>query len=162
MGGNYILIWEYVKNIFLLFRDLIWLIGCARSYLHNLTKPFTIRTMKNLPWILLSALLLTVPPAFAQAPAAAPGPVIPAPAKKAWLIRLIPPRPTFDKDMTDAEGALMEQHFVYWKGMFEKGSACSEALFSTPKVSTASSSSRPQAKTRHAILPQPIPASRQA
>ena len=40
---------------------------------------------------------------------------------KSWLIRLIPPRPTFDKDMTDAEGALMEQHFLYWKGMFDKG-----------------------------------------
>ena len=40
---------------------------------------------------------------------------------KSWLIRLIPPRPTFDKDMTDAEGALMEQHFLYWKQQFDKG-----------------------------------------
>jgi uncharacterized protein YciI len=40
---------------------------------------------------------------------------------KSWFIRLIPPRPTFDKDMTEAEQKLMEQHFVYWKGLFEKG-----------------------------------------
>lgn len=40
---------------------------------------------------------------------------------KTWFLRLIPPRPTFDKDMTDAEGALMEQHFVYWKDQFDKG-----------------------------------------
>jgi uncharacterized protein len=47
-----------------------------------------------------------------------------APAKvpvKTWLIHIIPPRPTFDKDATPAEDALMEQHFVYWKGLNEKG-----------------------------------------
>jgi uncharacterized protein YciI len=40
---------------------------------------------------------------------------------KSWLIRLIPPRPTFDKDATPAELALMEQHFAYWKDLNEKG-----------------------------------------
>ena len=42
-------------------------------------------------------------------------------AAKTWFIRLIPPRPTFDKDASPAEQALMEQHFLYWKGLFEKG-----------------------------------------
>jgi uncharacterized protein YciI len=37
------------------------------------------------------------------------------------LIRLIPPRPTFDKDTTEAEQKLMDQHFLYWKGLLEKG-----------------------------------------
>jgi uncharacterized protein len=40
---------------------------------------------------------------------------------KSWLIRLIPPRPTFDKDATPAEEALMEQHFAYWKDLNAKG-----------------------------------------
>ena len=40
---------------------------------------------------------------------------------KSWFIRLIPPRPTFDKDMTESEQKLMEQHFIYWKDQFEKG-----------------------------------------
>jgi uncharacterized protein YciI len=44
-----------------------------------------------------------------------------APAMKTWFIRLIPPRPTFDKDMTETEQKLMEQHFLYWKDLFEKG-----------------------------------------
>lgn len=40
---------------------------------------------------------------------------------KSWFIRLIPPRPTFDKDMTDTEQKLMEEHFIYWKDQFAKG-----------------------------------------
>ncbi len=40
---------------------------------------------------------------------------------KSRLIHRIPPRPTFDKDMTEAEGSLMEQHFAYWKDLNEKG-----------------------------------------
>ncbi len=40
---------------------------------------------------------------------------------KSWLIKIIPPRPTFDKDGTPAENALMSQHFVYWKDLNEKG-----------------------------------------
>jgi uncharacterized protein len=44
-----------------------------------------------------------------------------APTQKTFFIRLIPPRPTFDKDMTEAEQKIMEQHFLYWKSLFEKG-----------------------------------------
>jgi uncharacterized protein len=80
---------------------------------------------------LLAALLLGFAPFLsAQAPAAQAQPAAPAPnanptpAKppmKSWLIRIIPPRPTFDKDSTPAEDALMEQHFAYWKDLNDKG-----------------------------------------
>jgi len=58
-----------------------------------------------------------MPSAAAQS---APASQLP-PAQKAWFIRLIPPRPTFDKDTTEAEQKLMDQHFLYWNGLFEKG-----------------------------------------
>ena len=52
----------------------------------------------------------------------APAPATkPAPAQKAWFIRLIPPRTTFPQDMTPDEEKLMTDHFVYWKGQFDKG-----------------------------------------
>ena len=59
--------------------------------------------------------------AAGASPSANPSAAPAAPVMKTWFLRLIPPRPTFDKDMTDAEGALMEQHFIYWKGQFDKG-----------------------------------------
>jgi len=31
-----------------------------------------------------------------------------------WVFRLIPPRPTFDQDMTDAEREIMARHAQYW------------------------------------------------
>jgi len=40
---------------------------------------------------------------------------------KTWLIRIIPPRPTFDKDASAAEQALMDEHFAYWKDLNAKG-----------------------------------------
>ena len=40
---------------------------------------------------------------------------------KTWFVRLIPPRPTFDKDFTDAEGEAMHKHFNYWKDLNDKG-----------------------------------------
>jgi uncharacterized protein YciI len=60
---------------------------------------------------------VAMPSAAAQS---APASQLP-PARKAWFIRLIPPRPTFDKDTTGAEQKLMDQHFLYWNGLFEKG-----------------------------------------
>jgi uncharacterized protein len=87
--------------------------------------------MKRLFWVFLAASSVAASGACAQAPAAdsqpaqaGPAPAAAAPTTptmKTWFLRLIPPRPTFDKDMTDAEGALMEQHFVYWKAQFDKG-----------------------------------------
>jgi uncharacterized protein len=34
-----------------------------------------------------------------------------------FLYKLIPPRPTFPGDMTDEEGAIMQEHFGYWAGL---------------------------------------------
>jgi uncharacterized protein len=37
-----------------------------------------------------------------------------------FLYRLIPPRPTFPADMTEDEGAVMQEHFGYWAGLIER------------------------------------------
>jgi hypothetical protein len=36
-----------------------------------------------------------------------------------WVFRLIPPRPTFDQDLTDAEREIMGQHAMYWAQIAE-------------------------------------------
>ena len=77
--------------------------------------------MRNPVRLLLTLLLVAVPTLSAQAPAANSAPALATPVVKTWFVRLIPPRPTFDKDMSDAERKLMEQHFVYWKDLFDKG-----------------------------------------
>jgi uncharacterized protein YciI len=38
-----------------------------------------------------------------------------------FVYKLIPPRPTFPGDASDAETAIMEQHFGYWRRLFEQG-----------------------------------------
>jgi uncharacterized protein len=40
-----------------------------------------------------------------------------------FLYKLIPPRPTFPADMTEKEGAVMEEHFGYWAGRVEERQA---------------------------------------
>ena len=42
---------------------------------------------------------------------------------KYFLCRLIPPRPTFAQDMTDAEAKVMGDHVAYWTELAEKGTA---------------------------------------
>ena len=109
------LIWEYVKNFFAnSLSDLCSLVVC------DFPRPdLLFSSMRHLARVLLAFLLVAALPMFAQAPAASPAAA--APAMKDWFIRLIPPRPTFDKDMTEAEHKLMEQHFVHWKDLFAKG-----------------------------------------
>jgi uncharacterized protein YciI len=79
--------------------------------------------MKNLALLPLIALALGAAalPCRAQATAAGAQPMEAAPQMKTWLIRIIPPRPHFDKDATPAEQALMQQHLAYWKDLNEKG-----------------------------------------
>jgi uncharacterized protein len=86
--------------------------------------------MKPSPFLFAALLLSCAPALSAQAPAAQAQQAAPAsnasptPAKppmKSWLIRIIPPRPSFDKDSTPAEDALMDQHFAYWKDLNDKG-----------------------------------------
>ena len=38
-----------------------------------------------------------------------------APNSRHFFYKLIPPRPTFPADITEAEGAIMQDHFDYWK-----------------------------------------------
>ncbi|HET9779856.1 MAG TPA: YciI family protein [Propionibacteriaceae bacterium] len=38
-----------------------------------------------------------------------------------FVYKLIPPRPTFPVDITDAEAAIMEQHFAYWSRFEQRG-----------------------------------------
>ena len=40
-----------------------------------------------------------------------------------FLYKLIPPRPTFDEDMTEEEGAVMGEHVSYWGRLIEDGTA---------------------------------------
>ena len=38
-----------------------------------------------------------------------------------FVYRLIPPRPTFAQDMSEAEQAIMGEHAGYWTNLFEEG-----------------------------------------
>jgi len=42
-------------------------------------------------------------------------------AKQYFYVRLIPPRPTFASDMNADERALMQQHAIYFRGLFDQG-----------------------------------------
>jgi uncharacterized protein len=43
--------------------------------------------------------------------------------KRHFLIKLIPPRPSFAQDMTTEEKQLMQRHIAYWTGLAETGVA---------------------------------------
>lgn len=43
--------------------------------------------------------------------------------KRHFLIKLIPPRPSFALDMTNEEKQLMQQHVAYWTKLAETGVA---------------------------------------
>ena len=38
-----------------------------------------------------------------------------------FVYKLVPPRPTFAADMTEAEQAIMGEHAAYWTNLFEDG-----------------------------------------
>jgi uncharacterized protein len=40
-----------------------------------------------------------------------------------FLYKLIPPRPTFDHDMSEDEGAIMGRHVAYWQQLAERRTA---------------------------------------
>ncbi len=40
-----------------------------------------------------------------------------------FAYKLIPPRPTFDRDMTEDEQAVMGRHIAYWRELAERGTA---------------------------------------
>ena len=76
--------------------------------------------MKKPAWLLIAVLALGGLALSAQTLPANSNSQQTAPTAKFWLIRLIPPRPTFDKDATPDEMALMAQHFAYWKDLNDK------------------------------------------
>lgn len=41
--------------------------------------------------------------------------------KKYFVLKLIPPRPTFAEDMTEKERDIMKQHAAYWKEKADQG-----------------------------------------
>jgi len=38
-----------------------------------------------------------------------------------FLVRLLPPRPSFPEDMTASETDIMQRHVAYWTGLMQKG-----------------------------------------
>lgn len=67
----------------------------------------------------LAFLACAVGPLLAQAPRASQRAA--AEPMKSWFVRLIPPRPHFDKDANEAELKVMGAHFVYWKELLDEG-----------------------------------------
>jgi hypothetical protein len=39
----------------------------------------------------------------------------------AYFCKLIPPRPTFAQDMSEAEARIMEEHAAYWQDLMRQG-----------------------------------------
>ena len=51
----------------------------------------------------------------------------------AFLCRLLPPRPTFAQDMSDAERQVMMAHVGYWTGLAREGKAVAFGPVMDPK-----------------------------
>jgi uncharacterized protein len=77
--------------------------------------------MKTVNLFVAALILSLLPTLFQPASAENSGTAQAQPATKSWLIRLVPPRPTFENDATPAEQALMQQHLAYWKDLNAKG-----------------------------------------
>jgi uncharacterized protein len=72
--------------------------------------------------VFVAALILSLLPSFFQPDQAANQSTAQAQTTaKSWLIRLVPPRPTFANDATPAEQSMMQQHLAYWKELNDKG-----------------------------------------
>ena len=50
-----------------------------------------------------------------------------------FLCRLIPPRPSFAKDMTPSEASAMHEHVAYWTDLLGKGKAIAFGPVMDPK-----------------------------
>jgi uncharacterized protein YciI len=50
-----------------------------------------------------------------------------------FLYKLIPPRRAFPADMTEAEGAIMQEHFGYWAALIEERRAVAYGPVMDPK-----------------------------
>jgi uncharacterized protein len=79
------------------------------------------RYMKSVNLFVAALILSLLPTLYQPASATTSNAAEAQTGAKSWLIRLVPPRPTFADDATPAEQALMEQHLVYWKDLNAKG-----------------------------------------
>ena len=52
---------------------------------------------------------------------------------KYFFCKLIPPRPTFVQDMTEAEAAIMRDHVAYWTGLMNQGKALAFGPVADPR-----------------------------
>lgn len=52
---------------------------------------------------------------------------------KYFLTKLIPPRPTFARDMTEAEAIVMRDHVTFWTELAERGTAIVFGPVADPK-----------------------------
>jgi uncharacterized protein len=50
-----------------------------------------------------------------------------------FFLKLIPPRPTFQQDMTESERALMLQHVTYWMELAQRGIAVAFGPVADPR-----------------------------
>lgn len=51
---------------------------------------------------------------------------------KTFFCKLVPPRPTFARDMSDAEARLMQAHATYWRGLMNEGLVVGFGLVADP------------------------------
>ena len=86
-----------------------------------ISRGVTIEGMKTVNLFVAALILSLLPALFQPASAGNSGTAQAQMSGKSWLIRLIPPRPTFANDETPAEQAAMKQHFAYWKDLNDKG-----------------------------------------
>lgn len=54
-------------------------------------------------------------------------------SRQAFLVRLLPPRPSFLFDMNEAERRTMGEHAGYWQGLLEGGTAVAFGPVADPK-----------------------------
>jgi uncharacterized protein len=49
-----------------------------------------------------------------------------------FFCKLIPPRPSFAQDMTEAEGRLMQEHATYWRAWMDRGNIIAFGVVADP------------------------------
>lgn len=50
-----------------------------------------------------------------------------------YFCRLLPPRPSFARDMSEEEAALMQEHALHWRAGLERGSVLAFGLVADPR-----------------------------
>ena len=83
--------------------------------------------------------------------------------KRYFMSKLLPPRPSFPFDMSEAEREVMQRHVAYWTGLLEQGRAILFGRSATPKARSASASwsdaTKPRSSPSKKATPRSAPAS---